>query len=177
MVRYPTHDAFLDLEKGLAGSAIAESHIDLELAVWDGGFGELSGHIRAGDEELLIDTVGVCERGSRGASVARSRARLFLLSGESAPCRFEAEDGDESLCFAEQDPDDSLRVALSADGAASLEGEVTVRVPLYRELPGGIFVKITFGVVRFASSSTQGAAEPAASGLFERIELLGPPRA
>ncbi len=116
----------------------------------------------------------MCERGSRRSPVAQARTRLSLLSGPFSPGRIEAHEGaDEQplIEFFEPSSRAPARVDVAGKGWPRLTGQIDVRVPVYRELPDGAVVKVTFGVAGFGPAEAPSSSRTTA--VFERVEILG----
>jgi hypothetical protein len=169
VVHYPTHDAFVDLEKGLAGAQLLEAELVLEFRRERECHGILRGYVRIGDLDLKIDERAVCEPGGRRARSPRSRLRLHLTSGWPEPRSFETIEGRE------QGEEPAIRIG-GTDGsitvcmgeAPPLDGVACLAVPVYRPLPDGSVDKVTFGTVGYVC-----AGNPA-FGVYERVDLFGP---
>jgi len=168
VVRYPTHDAFLDLEDGLANAEIAHAEVELALAGEQSRFGTLSGKIEAGELSFRGETTAVWERGGRRTQV-RPRTKLRLTQGALAPLEIDqTEETAGRVSFAEDATGRRwVRVTPGEPDSVELVGEVAIRVPVYRPLPTGDVVRVTFGVATFMSEGGR-----TTRGLFERVELL-----
>jgi hypothetical protein len=185
LVHYATHEAFLDLERGLAGAGVQDAEVDLRYEHRGDGFGSLVGALHLGDERLEIDATAVCSRGSRtdpadGSRTdpaASSRLRVYITEGPHGPAALvappvEAEPAPIALW------DDGRRIAwngitagTSGEGAV-LEGRVVARVPVYRTLPNGSAIRVTFGVAVFNVPEVSEGDGPVSRGLFEHVEIL-----
>ncbi len=169
LVRYPTHDAFVDLEAGLAGADLCEASVELHFE----RAGETGGRIRG---SVVIDGVAasvcaaaVCERGSRWGARSRCRSKVYVI-GDGTPAVLIAV-GDEASAAAHlrfHADAGQTRIELDDErGRPLLRGAVTVDIPVYRELPEGRRACIRFGVARIDASG------PApAFALFERFEVI-----
>ncbi len=87
MIRYRRHDAYLDLEQGLADSDLVDGHVRLRVEPEGEGYGRLSGEINVGGFRIVVDTVAFLERGGRrGGAQAKSalpqrgRVRVMVAS-------------------------------------------------------------------------------------------------
>ncbi len=165
MVAYPTHDAYEDLETGLADSTLAEAAVELDAyednelpppfrrlrykLVWRGAQG-------VPDGDLSGSCVAVCERGGRrGSAVQRpptgagsDSARIFFTVGR-AP---------EAVGDALIDSDGCVH---SGRGAGT---RVTARVPVWRPMPGGVLTRFTFGTLRSADGERM--------AVYDRLEVF-----
>jgi hypothetical protein len=167
VVAYPRHDAFVDLEQGLSGAELVDCSFDLTFEYVGDSFGEISGSARIGDAVREIRTLGVCERGSRGEPGAFPRARVALTGGLDTPLHADI-DLSRHGPTSPEDKDDWLdRFDVETDSGSSFSAAATLRVPVYRSLPDGTAVKVTFGVVEAGAAET---AVPDARGVFETIE-------
>lgn len=173
LVHYRSHKAFVDLEKGLLDSVVAEAEIELDYSAVAGSYGRLRGRVRVGDTvNRRIDVWAICRSGGRRAAFNGNKLDVYM-TGRSAMPRHIV---DSSAADAA-----AVRVSFSGEGgvAASARLEVTrdcrtildcatpVRVPVYRPLPDGRIVCVTFGTVR--------AADPDDSldvGVYERVEII-----
>lgn len=179
VVRYATHRAFLDLERGLAGAEVQDVEVDLRYEHRGEGFGSLAGALRLGGELLEIDSTAVCSRGSRLDPAPRSRLRVYITEEPHGPAAFVAAPvGAEPAAIGLSD--DGRRIAWNSAGDGSsgecavLDGRVVARVPVYRTLPDGSAIRVTFGVAVFdVLDVIDGNASPS-RGLFEQVEILGP---
>jgi hypothetical protein len=167
MVIYPTHDAFCDLEEGLAGAELTSAESEVELEVDDESFARVRGYLRTGEGLLDLQSVAVCERGSRRGGSARARSRVVVTDGPWAFARAAAEDGD-ALEWRTDDRGEIHEIGVAlADGRAGL-ARVLTRVPVYRVVGNGVAVKVTFGTA--ALRPTASASDSLA--LFERVEIV-----
>ena len=167
VVCYPSHDAFVDLERGLSGAELVDCSLDLTFEYLGDSFGEICGAARIGDSEREIRSLGVCERGSRGEPGAFPRARVALTAGLDAPLHADV-DLPRHGPTSPHDKDDWLdRFDLETRSGSAFSAAATLRVPVYRSLPDGSAVKVTFGVVEAGTPET-----PARNvrGVFETIE-------
>ncbi|MFN2377353.1 MAG: hypothetical protein ABR538_12505 [Candidatus Binatia bacterium] len=175
MIRYPTHEAYLDLESGLASSRLVDAEVTLSLEATTATHGRLRGKVRAGTVELEVDTVAFLDRGGRGAgTAARSRLRLACTqeggevlverSGEGSEATLTMDAGAGRLGMIRAVPGTPV-------GAVLESAEVLARVPVWRLLGEGILARWTFGIVRcrFTEGTRDGA------GLFESVEVYRRP--
>ena len=91
MIRYPTHDAYLDLEQGLAVSELAEATIELRFEPDGNGTGSLRGQLQVGTLDLSVDARAFSERGSRATPSVSNRLRLFVLGSDGEVLRWRGE--------------------------------------------------------------------------------------
>jgi hypothetical protein len=172
MVVYPTHDAFCDLEIGLAGAVLTRAQARLCFEPWaehDHGFGRLEGWIRTGEESIELECTAVCERGSRRGGTGRAHERVFVTMGRWAPTA--AVVGAGAACEWRPAADGEIgEIGLRLDDGREAVGRVLTRVPVYRVVARDIVVKVTFGTAALGHASD--GDEPASLALFERIELL-----
>jgi hypothetical protein len=163
MVRYPTHEAYLDLETGLAGSAIVEAGVRLvyeRAATGNGGasYGRLRGRIEAGDLRLDVDAAAFEDRGGRRSDGPHERVRVLAASVH----------GGAPVVTGDLTIDGDRLVAASGAGNELREAQVLARVPVWRPVGDGVFARWTFGIVqcRFHGDT---APRP---GLFDRLEIF-----
>lgn len=166
VVSYPRHDAFVDLERGLSGAELVDCSLDLTFEYFGDSFGDISGSARIGEAVREIRTLGVCERGSRGESGAFPRARVALTGGLETPVHAEVDLSRHGPTSPEDKNDWLDRFDLETPGGSSFSAAATLRVPVYRSLPDGSAVKVTFGVVEAGGAEAVGDAR----GIFETIE-------
>jgi len=184
MVIYPSHDAFCDLETGLAGSELVTGASDLTFAAEDDGFGRLRGVITCGDETLHVDVLAVCERRSRRSGAAQARSRVFVTHGPWSPAVLGERHDSWAGAGVERERSDakSIRAGcewrLGGDGEVSQIGcffedggttdaRVLMRVPVYRALADALVVKVTFGTARVEHANGE-----ASLAVFEHVELI-----
>jgi hypothetical protein len=166
-VLYPTHDAFLDLERGLGGATIA----DVEVAIAQVGeaetHGSAAGYVRIDDRLVEIFGRVVRHAGGRLGGGAPPVARLYLTDESAvAPLVIEqrgaAEAGEAAVeC-------DGRSVVARHPTFGELSGQVTVRVPVYRPAGDGRYLAILFGVVELRSTTSHKTRR----ALFETVALL-----
>jgi hypothetical protein len=183
VVHYPTHEAFVDLEKGLAAARLLEADIDLDYIALEKPHGRLRGSLVIGELSLDLDEAAVCERGGRRSSAVRPRTRLHLTSGWPRPRSFESRTPDS--CEAESGVRDATErqspahdceirggdrpgdeLVVLEDGEPVLTGTTCVAVPVFRPLADGLVVKITFGTARFDGDGG------GRRGVYERVALV-----
>jgi len=171
LVHYHTHEAFVDLEKGLSGADLAEADIELRYEAQGETYGRLVGHARVGSFDREIDVLAICQRGGRRASMPGDKLDVFLTGEADEPARVVELRGDDanapSVCFSQPEANAFGRVDVSHGGESLLEAETPVRVPVYRLLPDGRVVCVTFGTVLAVPTGTV--------GVYERVEISDPP--
>jgi hypothetical protein len=177
MVVYPSHDAFCDLELGLAGAVLTRARGLLRFdpaADHEHGFGRLTGWIRTEDEALELDCTAVCERGSRRGGSGRAHERVFVTAGHWAPTAAVVGTGAELQWRPGRDGEIEEIGLRLGDGRQAV-GRVLTRVPVYRVLARDVVVKVTFGTARLDAPGAGGDHDHGAGGslaLFERVELM-----
>jgi len=167
IVVYPTHDAFCDLELGLAGARVVDARAHLVLDVEGSTFGRLHGSVVTDEERLDVDATAVWERGGRRGGSGGVRSRIFVTTGPCAPavddeCRWRTDDSGE---INEID----LRIEERA-----LVARVLTRIPVYRVVAKDVVVKVTFGTAQLADGAGSGTGATTALALFERVEIVAP---
>lgn len=175
MVRYPTHEAYLDLEQGLAGSVLVRGEAELRYRAETGDHGRLTGRICVGDDAYDVDTVAFVDRRSRWSG-ARERVRLLAPRPWSSPAVLRSDDGVEVRI----DPARGALGSIVAGPVAgsgereSIDAEILARVPVWRPHGDGAFSRWTFGVVRCRAGDRTGEEF---YGLFDSLEVFRrPPR-
>lgn len=175
MIRYPTHEAYLDLESGLASSRLVDAEVTLRLEATSATHGRLRGKVRAGPVDLDVDAVAFLDRGGRGAgSQARNRLRLVCAREGGEAMVERSGEGDEATLQMDAGGGKlgTIRTVPGAPVGAVLESaEVLARVPVWRALGDGVLARWTFGIVR--CRFFQGSPESA--GLFEAVEVFRRP--
>ena len=173
MVIYPSHDAFCDLETGLAGSDLVLGTADLTFEPEEGAFGRLKGRVTCGEERFDMDVIAVCERGSRRSGAMRARSRVFVTRGPVGPLALRAHFDDSAdpetprcECRIDGSGEVSEIGCFFQDGVAT-EARVLTRVPVYRVLGERMVVKVTFGTAQIEHSE-----EEFSLALFEHVELI-----
>ena len=184
MVLYPTHDAFLDLERGLAGADIQDASLRLAFTPQGGGFGRLTGSVSLGTSRLEVAATAVCNRGGRLDPATGSRLRVHITEGPRAP-RVLADAGVERdpklllrdgrlvlpAASGEAGSDSQAGDSHDESGRGGIQATVRARVPVFRILPDGTAIRVTFGVAEFeaAGEDTEGGV-----GLFEEVSIIRP---
>ena len=175
MIRYRTHDAYLDLELGLAGSELVEADVRLEFVAHSEAHGQLRGIVRAGGTVLDVDTVAFVDRGRRVGATVEARLRVVAsradgsvevarsATGPGATLRMEKKAGALGV----------IRAVPESPATGSLrEAEILARVPLWRPAADGSLARWTFGIAkcRFEDGTEESV------GLFDATEIFAPPR-
>ncbi len=170
LVHYRTHEAFVDLERGLSGADLADADIELEYIAAQGGVGRLVGHVRVGAIERAIDVWAVCQRGGRRASMPGDKLDVFMVEAGVAPVRVLDLRGPSAAAqcvrFIDGESGDTAQLEVMRDGEIVFAAETPVKVPVYRLLPDGRVVCVTFGTVGPRVGDASGAV-----GLYERVEI------
>ncbi len=187
MVLYPTHDAFLDLERGLAGADVQDASLRLAFTPQGGGFGRLTGSVSLGTSRVEVATTAVCNRGGRLDPATGSRLRVHITEGPRAPevladagverdPKLLLRDGRLVLPSGSGEHGGHDRIENSGEGGAggprgAIHATVRARVPVFRILPDGTAIRVTFGVAEF-----EGTGEDSAGGvgLFEEVSIIRP---
>jgi hypothetical protein len=172
LVHYRSHEAFVDLEKGLSNSSVAEADICLEYTGTGESHGKLAGWVRVGEVQRELDEWAICNRGGRRASTPGEKVSVYFTSGSEAPSQLIGARGPLAdtvqASFTDAVGDSMPRLEVSRAGETIAEGATPVRVPVYRMLPDGRIVCVTFGTVRFDSPS-----DSTGVGVYERVEIFG----
>jgi hypothetical protein len=163
MVRYATHDAYLDLESGLASAMLVEARADLAYEPLGRGHGRLHGKLKAGALVLDIDATAFAEDPSVRTSTSDDRLRVALARPGGEVLRLASDDGTDLAL------DDGLGlVARGVRDDGFVGGDVLSRVPVWRPLGQGAFGCWTFGVARCRFAD----GRPALPGLFDRLQVF-----
>jgi hypothetical protein len=176
MVLYPTHDAFCDLELGLAGAEVTEAKAELSVEIEGETFGSLRGYLRTNEETMEIDCLAVCERGSRRGTSASARSRVIVVRSDD-PFGSTTAEQREVLDWHTDAAGEICDFAFDVEDGESATASVLTRVPVYRVIRDDVVVKVTFGTATVsarAGSPRATAAEDMrdALALFERIEIF-----
>ena len=174
MIRYATHDAYLDLEQGLRGSSLVEADVHLVFEASSQEHGRLHGSVRAGSVALEVDTVAFLDRGTRRTADARERIRVLAARDDGTVVVDRSVTGEH--CSLQMERGAGALGVIRAVSAASRPGrlheaEVVARVPVWRPAGEGVLVRWTFGIVRcrYVGSTI------ASTGLFESLEIFRRP--
>jgi hypothetical protein len=166
-VLYPTHDAFLDLERGLDGATIAHVEVDIDPSCPDETRTNATGCVRIDDKLVEISGSLVRHAGGRLGGGAPPLSRLYLTDErESEP--FVIEQRGEAKAGAAAVECDGRTVVARHPAFGELRGQVTVRVPVYRPAAGGRYLAILFGVAELASATSHETRR----ALFETVSVL-----
>jgi len=176
VIRYRSHDAYLDLESGLADSELAHADVDLTFESVDAeaGHGRLRGRVSAAGMMLEVDTTAFVDRGGRRGSAAHPRMRV-LAATESGTVRIESTAEEATLRFEKGDSSAPLgRIVIGpacpvTQSTVFLAAVVTARVPVWRPAGGGAAARWTFGMASLQTSHTQVPA------LFDSLEVFSLP--
>lgn len=171
-IRYPTHEAYLDLESGLASSTLVDVDVQLVYEANADGWGCLRGNVNAGAVCMEVDQVAFVDRGGRRSGSAGERLRVATVSEDGAVHVVKSVEQNATLEMRDQSGGLGVVRALAAPTSGTLsEATVISRVPVWRPLGDGVFARWSFGLVRcrFHGSSHE------AIGLFERLEVFRRP--
>ncbi len=146
MIAYPRHDAFLDLERGLASAGLEEAAVHLVYDNTDDGFGRVRGGITRGHETWQVEATAAFGRGSRFAAGKGPRTVLRVTEGSLAARRIE---------LAGPLPDEAAELA-DRDGARWRMRPIAV-VPLLREIDGRR-LRVSFGTAAVEGEAGSGLA-------------------
>lgn len=170
MIRYRTHEAYLDLEKGLSQADLVggEAYLLFE-ADKDGEHGRLSGHLRCGDLALDVDATAFVDRGARRSHASKERLRV-LAARPGHGAWIARSDAGAALELHRDGA--GLGVIRSAGAAGNgLRGaEILASVPVWRPLGDAVFSRWTFGIVRCRFG--EGDESVDVPGLFDRLEVF-----
>ncbi|HXC49667.1 MAG TPA: hypothetical protein VN634_02165 [Candidatus Limnocylindrales bacterium] len=170
VIRYRTHEAYLDLERGLSGSELAYGDIDLVFEATSGEHGTLRGTVRAGDIDLVVETVAFFDRGSRRSEPPRERLRILVATSAQEVTIARS---DERTDMLELDRDHAAFGTIRArvPELPFREAEIVARVPVWRPLGQGQASRWTFGIVRCRFQDDNGETREHA-GLFDSLEIF-----
>ncbi len=166
MVSYPSHDAYEDLEAGLAGSHLVEAELNMRFEERSDGFGNLKYSISLDGVDSHGSCVAALDRGGRRNGGAGPRSRVFVTESGAGPFRVH---GPEAVTFREGRDGCPEGIEISAE-QGSFSGHVTACVPVWRQLPGGGSARFTFGLAEFSAGDRPGPAT--ARGLYDRLEFF-----
>jgi hypothetical protein len=180
VVRYRTHEAYLDLEEGLAGSELVKASVQLVYEAATPEYGRLQGHVRVGDLDLDVDTTAFVDRGARRRGQAEGRLRVLAVRGgptgqEVVSILRSGLEGDAALTLDAGSGDFGVirPVGDEADPTGLQEARVVARVPVWRPVGDGAFARWTFGIVRCRFEGDEGEG---IAGLFDSLEVFRRPR-
>jgi hypothetical protein len=172
MIRYPTHDAYLDLEQGLARSELVDAEVDLIAEAVPGERARLRGTVRTLGRTWDVDTIAFLDRAGRRMTAPEGRLRV--LAARDADDVFVAVSRkgveDATLEWEESGLGVIRSVMAASNGLVLREAEVLARVPVWRPLGQGVFVRWQFGIAR--CRYTDGG--PDSIGLFECTDVFTP---
>jgi hypothetical protein len=174
MIRYPTHDAYLDLEQGLAGSRLEDADVHLVAEALSPEHARLRGRVVTLGKSWDVDTIAFLDRAGRRMTTVESRIRVLVA--RSTDDVFVARNGTEAGSLLRMDDRaGSLgvirRTPEMEDALVLRDAEILARVPVWRPLGQGAFVRWQFGIVR--CRYTDGG--PESMGLFECTDVFGVP--
>ena len=184
VVRYRTHEAYLDLEEGLAGSELTKASVQLVYEAATPEHGRLHGRVRVGDLDLDVDTTAFVDHGARRRGQAEGRLRVLAVRGESARGNSVGEEvsivrsglGADAVLTLEPQAGGLgvIRPAGEvADSSGLREARVVARVPVWRPVGDGAFARWSFGIVRCRFEGDEGEG---VAGLFDSLEVFRRPR-
>ncbi|MFN2427269.1 MAG: hypothetical protein ABR587_12570 [Candidatus Binatia bacterium] len=170
MIRYPTHDAYLDLEEGLAGSEIVEAEIHLEFDALSESHGRLSGLVRTGDSVVDVDTFAFVDRGRRMGANVEARIRVIASRADGSVASIRSASGPDAVLRRDRVAGTLGFIrAVAGSGVALREAEILAAVPLWRPVADGTLGRWTFGIARCRFDD---GAESV--GLFDSTEIFQP---
>jgi hypothetical protein len=174
MIRYPTHDAYLDLEQGLAGSRLEDADVHLVAEALSPEHARLRGRVSTLGKSWDINTIAFLDRAGRRMTSVESRIRVLVArstedvvvarNGTEAGSLLRMDDRAGSLGVIRRAPEMQEAIVLH-------DAEILARVPVWRPLSEGAFVRWQFGIVR--CRYTDGG--PESMGLFECTDVFGVP--
>lgn len=167
MIRYRTHEAYLDLEEGLSASDLVDGEANLRFDADADGHGRLTGTLRCGGLAMDVDATAFVDRGRRGGGDAADRIRVLAPRPGAAPVVLRSDAG---AALEHCRDAGGLGVIRGAAGAAGTlhEAEILARVPVWRPVADGVFARWTFGVARCRFHGDEGAV----AGLFDTLEVF-----
>jgi hypothetical protein len=174
MIRYPTHDAYLDLEQGLAGSRLEDADVHLVAEALSPEHARLRGRVETLGQSWEVDTIAFLDRAGRRMTSVESRIRVLAArsnddvfvarSSTNAGATLRMEDAAGRLGII-------CRTEEVEDAIVLRDADIIARVPVWRPLGQGVFVRWQFGIVR--CRYTDGG--PESMGLFECTDVFGVP--
>lgn len=171
MLRYRTHDAYLDLERGLAASRLVPANLHLVFDATAPDHGCLRGHVRAGDVALDVDTIAFVDRGGRRSADPRERLRVVGRRADRSVFaeRSHAREAPTLRLHEHAGELGTIRTTQqSTEPGALVEAKIAARVPVWRPLGDGLLVRWTFGIVQCRHAGS----DETSAGLFEALELF-----
>jgi hypothetical protein len=173
MIRYPTHDAYLDLEQGLAGSRLEDADVHLVAEALSLEHARLRGRVATLGQSWEIDTIAFLDRAGRRMTSVESRIRV--LATRSSNKVFVARSMTDAGAMLRMDDTGGrlgiIRANEMEDTSVLRDAEILARVPVWRPLGQGVFVRWQFGIVRCRYSD----GGPESMGLFECTDVFGVP--
>ncbi len=147
MIRYPTHEAYLDLEQGLAGSRLENADVQLVAEALSPDHARLRGRVSTLGKSWEVDTIAFLDRGGRRATAVEARVRVAAeRSGGSY--LLERSHAGEDATLAMDESAGALGTIRGSSATPLREAEVLARVPVWRPAGDGVLVRWTFGMVR-----------------------------
>lgn len=167
MIRYRTHEAYLDLEEGLSASDLVDGDVALRFDADSTGHGRLTGRLRCGELQLDVDAAAFLDRGSHRGPDARERIRVLTARPGGVPTVMRSDAGAGLEHHREAGALGVIRSSGAGCGGL-LQAEIVARVPVWRPVADGVFSRWTFGVVRcrFDDEDTD------VVGLFDTLEIF-----
>ncbi len=167
MVEYPDHDAYLDLEAGLAGSRVVEANVELEFAATgNGDLRTLSGVVRIDGTTREVNGNAFVSRGARWQSRGGEGMQLRTVDDEGRPIEMRIECAQDEG-FGE--------IVIDDPTSPIAAGRIIAAVPVWRDFPDGTRVRATFGTARYRLRAADGVrSEPTVDGLFDIVEIFAP---
>jgi hypothetical protein len=173
LVRYPTHDAYLDLEQGLASSRLVDADVDLVAERVSPDHARLAGRVEALGQTWNIDSIAFLERAGRRMTSFEPRIRILAARGPEDV--FVARSGTNAGASLRLDEQAGrlgvIRRTGEEDPLLLRDAEILASVPVWRPLGQGVFVRWRFGIVRCRYSD----GSPENVGLFDCTEVFGIP--
>jgi hypothetical protein len=167
-VLYGSPDAFVDLEGGLRSAGVVDVKVEVSLSRGPKTSSRDMGYVRFRDRSVEVLPLLVHRRGGRFAGQHGVRGRMTLIGPDGVPIVIEDAHTDASATASaaaqssiagtiELVHDEARIRARSESIGLEIEGEVTVRVPVYRPAADGAFVRVVFGVAQIVVGQRFGA--------------------
>jgi len=156
VVLYPSHLAYLDLERGMAESVLSTLELDLRWTPgdYDPEHGRLAGEVELIGQPglpgmaLTVDAFAIVQGRGRDAGRDGTRARFFC-DREGIPAMVL---GDGQVLMPGQGDATVVpgngEVRISDPGLRLESADLVTRVPLWRPMGEGVYLRWTFGVAR-----------------------------
>ncbi len=176
MIHYATHEAYLDLEKGLSTSRLVDADVQLVYDAISDSYGRLRGHVRTAQSSLEVSTIAFIDRGRRIGAAVEARVRVVASRPDASPVVVRSVTGPGATLELDRQAGalgTIRRAPASRADHAMGEAEILAKVPLWRPLADGNLARWTFGIVR---CRLEGPDETV-YGLFDSTELFPRPRA